>query len=93
VFTTGPDTHEVRVLLEYAAADVNLDVFVFAADSGKLVGTGVEVAGSPERAAIAVEPGKTYWLWIGARDERSIGGDKALPASYRATLCGRGGAK
>lgn len=92
-FTTGPDTHEVRVLLEYTAADVNLDVFVFAADAGKLVGTGIEVGGSPERAAIAVEPNKTYWLWIGARDERAIGGDKALPAPYRATLCGRGGAK
>lgn len=92
-FTAGPDTHEVRVLLEYAAADVNLDVFVLEAEAGKLVGTGVEVGDSPERAAIPVEPGKTYWLWIGARDERSIGGDKTLPARYRATLCGRGGAK
>jgi hypothetical protein len=92
-FTAGPDTHEVRVLLEYMATDVNLDVFVFAADEKRLVGTGIEVSGSPERAAIPVEPGKTYWLWIGARDESAIGGDKTLPARYRATLCGLGGAK
>lgn len=93
VFTAGPDTREVRVLLEHTATDANLDVFVFAADAKRLVGTGVEVGGSPERAAIAVEPGKTYWLWIGTRDETAIGGDKALPVRYRATLCGRGGAK
>jgi hypothetical protein len=92
-FTAGPDTREVRVLLEHTATDANLDVFAFAADASRLVGTGVEVGGSPERAAIAVEPGKTYWLWIGTRDETAIGGDKSLPARYRATLCGRGGAK
>lgn len=93
VFTTGPDTNEVRILLEYAATDVNLDVFVFASEAGRLVGTGIETGDSPERAAIPVEPGKTYWMWIGARDERSIGGDKTLPARYRATVCGRGDAK
>lgn len=90
VFTAGPDTREVRVLLEHTAKDANLDVFVFAADARRLVGTGVEVGESPERAAIAVEPGKTYWLWVGTRDETAIGGDKTLPVRYRATLCGRG---
>lgn len=85
--TAGAGVTELRVLLEHAVSDVNLDVMVFSASDG-LVGTGVEVGDSPEVASIPVVPGQTYRLWIGARDERAIGADGALPLTYRATVCG-----
>lgn len=89
----GDGTRELRVLLESDSTDVNLDVFAF--DGDALAGTGIELSvmpGAPERAAIPVEPGRTYMIWIGARDERAIGGDTELPLPYRATLCAYGDA-
>ncbi|MCB9597101.1 MAG: hypothetical protein H6719_30535 [Sandaracinaceae bacterium] len=88
--TTGPGVTELRVRLEHASADVNLDVMLLSADGRELLGTGVEIGDSPELAAVPVAPSTSYVLWIGARDERSIGGDTALPLAYRAVLCGRG---
>lgn len=90
--TAGAGVHELRVLLEHASADVNMDVMVFASgDGARLAGTGVEVGDSPEVAAIPVTPGETYRIWIAARDERAIGADRALPLAYRATVCGLAG--
>lgn len=86
----GEGVTELRVRLEHASADVNLDALLLSADGRALVGTGIEVGDSPELAAFPVVPGTRYLLWIGARDERSIGGDTALPLDYRAIVCGRG---
>ncbi|MBX3269670.1 MAG: hypothetical protein KF729_05390 [Sandaracinaceae bacterium] len=83
---------ELRVRIEHDSADVNLDVMLLSADGRTLVGAGVEIGDSPELAAIPVAPGR-YVLWVGARDERAIGGGTALPLGYRAVVCGRRGAR
>lgn len=89
VIEVGDGVTELRVRLEHPSADVNMDVLLFSADGTSLVGTGITIGDSPEVAAFPVVPGGRYLLWIGARDERAIGGDTALPLDYRATICGR----
>ncbi len=86
----GDGVTELRVRLEHASADVNMDVLLLSDDGAALVGTGITIGDSPEVAAFPVAPGGRYLLWIGARDERAIGGDTALPLDYRAVVCGRG---
>jgi len=86
------DMSELGILLEHVSADVNMDIMVFDAADGALVGTGIAISDSPEHARVGVLPDHDYDVWIAARDERRIGGDTALPLSYRVSLCGFGGA-
>ena len=90
---TGADVHELEVLLEHISADVNMDVMIFDAADGRLVGTGIAISDSPEHASAVVEPDHDYDVWVGARDERRIGGDTALPLTYQASICGFGASR
>ena len=85
---TGPDTDELEVRLTWPNADVDLDVYLFAAGdpaSDYSVGLGAKVGKvNDERFTVAVDPDRAYWLWVGAYQDGT-----GLPMSYGVTVCSR----
>jgi hypothetical protein len=84
-FTTGPDTTQMTVRLNWPATNADLDFRVYPMTTiapSSIVG-GLDASTSqPELETFAVRPNTTYWLWVALED----GG--TAPADYSATLCG-----
>ncbi len=92
-FTTGPSIEAVSVLLEFSPQggppDVDMDVIAFEGlDLGRISGIGAALAVDSDETWISVRPSTDYWIWVGTRDERELGGSTNLPLSYTVTLCG-----
>ena len=96
LFATGAATTELQVRLTWHpddTPDVDLDTYLFAAsdpatDYSLGLGTTVDDR-TDEVFTINVNPSTSYWLWTGAFDELSQGGDSDLPVTYDITLCPR----
>lgn len=82
--TMGPNANELSVRLNWPGTTADFDLFVFEKD-----GSYEEAAGwyngnmEDEFTTLAVDPSKTYWVWVGA-DNASTG----QPINYDVTLCG-----
>lgn len=82
-FVTGAQTNEVELRLNWTGP-ADLDYLLFAGADLSLAGAGVVTnAGEAEFQTMAVKPGTSYRLWLGARD-----GSAGLPATYDVSLCG-----
>jgi hypothetical protein len=84
---TGPDTNEIEVRLSWLNDDDDLDVYLFAPgpsleDYSVGLGAGVGTM-DDERFTVSVDPGRNYWLWVGAYQS----GSGAV--EYNATVCPR----
>jgi len=82
-FTTGGDTNEVGVRLEWDGTSSDLDYIVF--EQGTMlpiVASNVSSPTGPELQMFAVKPSTKYWLWVG-------GFAGSMATSYRATVCGQ----
>jgi hypothetical protein len=85
-FTTGPDTTQMSIRLNWGATTVDLDYRVYPVSTTaplSIVGGLAESTSEFEFETFAVKPSTTYWLWIAAED-----GATGQPAGYDATLCG-----
>ncbi len=68
--------------------DANADLDLFLVDAGdlsRLRASGVALDTGAEIAVAPVEPGRSYWLWVGSHDQFP----DTQSAAYRVTLCGR----
>lgn len=93
---TGAATTELQVRLTWHpddTPDVDLDTYLFAAGAPSTdysLGLGTTVDDRTDEVfTINVNPSSSYWLWTGAFDELSQGGDSDLPVTYDVTLCPR----
>jgi hypothetical protein len=83
--TMGPNTNELSVRLNWPGTTADFDMFVFPKDGIIEQATGWYNGNmEDEFTTLAVEPGKSYWVWVGA-DDMSTG----QPINYDLTLCGR----
>ena len=83
-FTTGTSTNQVAIRVNWPGSTVDLDYHLFAEGVLPYVHRAIAAATvEDEFRTLPVEPGTTYWLWIGA--DRSSAG---LPVAYTASLCG-----
>jgi len=93
LITTAADTTELELVLTWADADVDLDVYVFAPGDPPLDHTdsqGVGISDIDDEVAIVnVDPASAYWIWVGAYDTTAQDGATALPMAYDLTLCPR----
>jgi hypothetical protein len=99
-FHTGPASTELEARLTWerdADPDVDMDLYLFAAsDPSKNYGPGpgggslgATVSDTADEAfTVNVDPGTTYWLWVGAFNDTPTG-DHDLPRDYDLTLCPR----
>ncbi len=86
LISTGADTNELQIRLDWVGPTNDLDFFLFPelqgdgtpADIGAGATTHVE-----ELQTIAVAPSSRYWLWVGGADT-----SKALPSLYDVSICG-----
>jgi hypothetical protein len=86
LISTGADTNELDLRLDWAGATNDLDLFLFpeVIGAGPPADVGRAATSSPEeRQTIAVAPSSRYWLWIGGHDA-----SKALPSIYDVSICG-----
>ncbi|MEO8844255.1 MAG: hypothetical protein ABI591_25505 [Kofleriaceae bacterium] len=80
--TTGEDSNELAVRLDWDGAASDLDYLVFEASTMlPVVASNVSSNTGPELQMFAVKPSTKYWLWIG-------GFEGSMAATYRATVCG-----
>jgi hypothetical protein len=80
---TGPNTNELTLRLDWAAAANDLDFVVFPADHVEATGDGLLSEPREEYSVIPVKPSSSYWIWVGSHD-----GSTALPATYDLSICG-----
>jgi hypothetical protein len=81
-FTTGAETDQVSVRLDWTNTSADLDYYIFAEGSSfPLASAATPVLGGGEFATFAVAPNTRYWLWVGAY------ADSTVPAAYNATVC------
>ncbi|HTJ43500.1 MAG TPA: hypothetical protein VL463_15455 [Kofleriaceae bacterium] len=86
LISTGADTNELDLRLDWTGATNDLDFFLFpeVPDGAQPLDLGAGATGNPEELnAIAVAPSSRYWLWIGGYDM-----SKALPSTYDVSICG-----
>lgn len=86
-FTTGPDTTQLSIRLNWGATTVDFDYRVYPVSTTaplSIVGGLDESTSEFEFETFAVKPSTTYWLWIAAEN-----GATGQPAAYDATLCGQ----
>lgn len=84
---TGPSASELELRLSWADTAADLDLFLFAAGDPATeysVGLGTSPGASDELMTLNVDPGRRYWLWVGAY---TGSGDQPVP--YDITLCPR----
>jgi hypothetical protein len=82
--TMGATTDELSVRLNWPGTTADFDLFVFEKDGVIEEGVSWEnLKMEDEFTTLAVTPGATYWVWIGA-DDSSTG----QPINYDLTLCG-----
>jgi hypothetical protein len=82
--TTGADTNEIGVRLNWTASGPDLDFLTFEATKMNDMGDGLTTSPTAgEYQTIAVKPGTKYWVWVGSHD-----GSTGLPAMYDLSLCG-----
>jgi hypothetical protein len=92
---TGEATSELELRLSWAdgAGDVDLDLYLFEAGAPQnnySADLGATIGGTrDELLTVNVDPGRSYWLWVGAFDSSSQGGPGQLPRDYDVTLCPR----
>jgi hypothetical protein len=85
VVTTGPTTEWLFLRASWPNGDTDLDVFMFSAAEPTLVqGGGFSSSNISEVMFAKVDPGTSYWLWIGAYNTSTT-----LPIAYDLTVCGR----
>ena len=83
--TTGSNTNELSVRLNWPGSTADLDYVVFPASSIMFANEAATLTSSSqdEFATFAVKPSASYWLWIGAYK-----GSTGLPIAYSASVCG-----
>jgi hypothetical protein len=82
-FTTGGETNEVGVRLEWDSTASDLDYIVFEESTMlPVVASNVSSMTGPELQMFAVKPSTKYWLWVG-------GFAGSMATNYRATVCGQ----
>jgi hypothetical protein len=84
---TGLFTNQLDIRLGWDGEDADLDFILFRvpAESARprVVAAGTRISSAePELQTMAVDPGTSYWLWIGNYD------GSAEPKRYHATICG-----
>ena len=95
LITTGPDTNELTVRLDWddTASDHDFLVFNEVVGGGTLlpeVAAGVLVGNAaPEFQTFTVEPNKNYWVWTGTYDTLEDGSTApTLPSTYDLSIYG-----
>ena len=79
--TTGEDSNELAVRLEWDGAASDLDYLVFEASTmSPVVASNLSSNSGPELQMFAVKPSTKYWLWVG-------GFQGSMATNYRATVC------
>jgi hypothetical protein len=86
LISTGADTNELDLRLDWTGATNDLDFFLFPEVVGNT--TPLDIGGGAtstfgEVQTIAVAPSSRYWLWVGGFDS-----SKALPTTYDVSICG-----
>ena len=85
-FTTGKDTNEMSIRVDWAGAGADLDYVVI--EDGQTVLTqesDTSDTSGDEFATFALKPSTSYVVWVGAHD-----GSGSLPMAYDVSLCGSG---
>lgn len=85
-FTTGEDTNEMSIRVDWAGAGADLDYVVI--EDGQTVLTqesDTSDTTGDEFATFALKPSTKYVVWVGAHD-----GSGSLPMPYDVSLCGAG---
>ncbi len=90
LLATGATTSELEVRLTWPDGMGDLDINLFAAGDPETAYSGL-LGTQPglkrdEVMTLNVDPGRDYWLWVGAYDG---GGMQAMPVAYDITLCPR----
>jgi len=84
MITMGAMANQLSVRLNWAATTADFDFFVFPMQGVIEQATGwYNSTMEPEYTTLAVVPGMSYWVWVGA-DDASTG----QPVNYDLTVCG-----
>lgn len=83
--TTGPDTNQISLRLNWSEQHADLDFYLFQAGTSVSIGSATtEKLGEEEYGVFSVQPNTSYWVWVGAAG----GTDPSyLPAEYNVSLC------
>jgi len=89
--STGPNATELHIVLNWPDGDVDMDMFLFAlGDVTDIHGSATTIGTTDDEEIVAaVDPNRSYMLWVGTYDETGFGGDTDLPVTYDITLCAR----
>jgi len=81
-FSTGPNTNQVSIRLNWPSTNADLDDYVFPAGTTNVLQNTDNVSSmEPEFKTFAVKPNSSYWLWIGAYKSTTD------TMTYDASLC------